>query len=422
MTSRPARPQRTLALFGGGGFSEGKSSLSLERWLLGLCPSREPRICFVPTASGDSEGYIDQFYSAFRALPCAPEVLRLFRREVADLEAFVLRQELIFVGGGSTVNLLAVWRAHGLDKILAKAYRAGVVLSGVSGGTLCWLAGGLTDSFGPLRALKDGLGLVKGVSACPHYGEVERRERYRSAVRSGGLAQGYGIEDDVAVRLVNGTLIEAVAERAEAKAWRVELKGGKLDEREVSVRLLREAAVRGGTASTRVVREAGTTRVVAGPASGPRRAVYTDGACSGNPGPGGWAWAVPDDVYAAGFAAHTTNQRMEIQAVLEALRVLDGPLVVVSDSTYVVNCFKQGWYKTWRKNGWRNSQRRPVANRDLWEPLIELATSRDVTFRWVKGHGADAMNDLVDRLAVAAGQSQSACRGHVSDLVGSARP
>ena len=101
---------------------------------------------------------------------------------------------------------------------------------------------------------------------------------------------------------------------------------------------------------------------------------------------------------------HTTNQRMEITAALEALRALPDPLEVVSDSTYVVNCFKQRWHDGWRSNGWRNSQKKPVANRDLWEPFIALALERDVTFRWVKGHGTDRMNHLVNELAVEAAQ------------------
>ena len=107
-----------------------------------------------------------------------------------------------------------------------------------------------------------------------------------------------------------------------------------------------------------------------------RIVVYTDGACSGNPGPGGWAWAVAGGSFASGAVPHTTNQRMEITAALEAIRALPGPLEVVSDSTYVVNCFKQRWHDGWRANGWRNSQKKPVANRDLWEPFIELALER----------------------------------------------
>jgi ribonuclease HI len=137
--------------------------------------------------------------------------------------------------------------------------------------------------------------------------------------------------------------------------------------------------------------------------------VYTDGACSGNPGPGGWGWAVAPDGQPSGSGgeASTTNQRMELTAVLEALRALtagesDTSIEIVSDSTYVVNCFRDGWWKNWERNGWRNSKRQPVSNDDLWRPLLELYKASDVGFRWVKGHSGDPMNDLVDALAVAA--------------------
>lgn len=140
---------------------------------------------------------------------------------------------------------------------------------------------------------------------------------------------------------------------------------------------------------------------------------YTDGACLGNPGPGGWAWAVPDGPFASGAEAHTTNQRMEVQAALEAVRALDGPLVVVSDSTYVVNCFRDRWWEGWLARGWMNKARKPVANRDLWEPLIEAvrADPGRVAFRWVKGHSDDPANDLVDRLAVEAARTQAGRTG-----------
>ncbi len=130
---------------------------------------------------------------------------------------------------------------------------------------------------------------------------------------------------------------------------------------------------------------------------------FTDGACRGNPGPGGWAWAVLDGPQGSGHDPATTNQRMEVRAAYEAVRALSGPLVVVSDSTYVVNCFKNSWWTGWRARGWLNSAKKPVANRDLWEPLIDLVEERgDVTFRWVKGHSGHPMNDLVDQLAVEA--------------------
>jgi len=131
--------------------------------------------------------------------------------------------------------------------------------------------------------------------------------------------------------------------------------------------------------------------------------VYTDGACKGNPGPGGWAWVVPDGPSDAGAESPTTNQRMEIRAAFEAVRTLDGPLEVRSDSTYVVKCFTDRWWSGWIARGWRNSQRQPVANRDLWEPFVDLVRSRgDVQFVWVKGHAGDRWNDLADQLAVEA--------------------
>ena len=148
-------------------------------------------------------------------------------------------------------------------------------------------------------------------------------------------------------------------------------------------------------------------------AGGVATVVYTDGACSGNPGPGGWAWAIPDGRWASGVEARSTNQRMEIMAVLDALRTLDGPLRVVSDSTYVVNCFRDRWWEGWLRRGWVNSQRKPVANRDLWEPLIELYRARagEIEFAWVKGHSGDRWNDVVDVLAVEAARTQRPASG-----------
>lgn len=134
--------------------------------------------------------------------------------------------------------------------------------------------------------------------------------------------------------------------------------------------------------------------------------VYTDGACSGNPGPGGWAWATDRDTWASGSEPASTNQRMEIRAALEAVTALTGPLIVVSDSTYVVNCFRDRWWEGWLDRDWINSQKKPVANRDLWEPLVHAVIERgDVAFHWVKGHSGHEMNDFVDHLAVMASLS-----------------
>ncbi len=129
--------------------------------------------------------------------------------------------------------------------------------------------------------------------------------------------------------------------------------------------------------------------------------VFTDGACLGNPGPGGWAYAKEGNASRSGGEPRTTNQRMELTAVLRALEDLEGPIEIYSDSTYVVNCFNQKWYVGWMRKGWRNSKGDPVANRDLWEPLLDLylKSPTSYSFHWVKGHSGVAGNELVDELA-----------------------
>ncbi len=136
---------------------------------------------------------------------------------------------------------------------------------------------------------------------------------------------------------------------------------------------------------------------------------YTDGACSGNPGPGGWAWATSKTEYDSGAESPTTNQRMEIMAAwraVERFTETHSSIEIVSDSNYVVKCFNDEWHVGWNKRGWKNSAGKPVANQDLWKPFIELVLSHgNVTFTWVKGHSGHDMNDFVDALAVAAIQN-----------------
>ncbi len=135
--------------------------------------------------------------------------------------------------------------------------------------------------------------------------------------------------------------------------------------------------------------------------------IYTDGACSGNPGPGGWAAIVIDggrERELSGGETSTTNQRMELRGAIEGLRALEGcrEVALHSDSAYVVNCFRDKWYVRWRQNGWRNAQRKPVENRDLWETLIALAERHHVSWHKVAGHSGDPLNERADRLARAA--------------------
>jgi peptidase E len=227
----------TIVAMGGGGFSD--DDALLDDYLLSLVPARSPKVCFVPTASGDAEGYVQRFLDAFPGSRAEASVLPLFFREQAELRAHVLAQDVIYVGGGSTANLLAVWRVHGLDVVLVDAVGAGVVLAGLSAGMNCWFEASVTDSFGPtLQPLHDGLGLLAG-SACPHYdGEAQRRPTYLDLVGSGRLPGGHAADDGCALVFRDGVLAEAVASRPGARAFRVERQGDRAVEHPLPARLL----------------------------------------------------------------------------------------------------------------------------------------------------------------------------------------
>ena len=224
---------------GGGGFSDDDDNGLLDDHLLSLVSSRSPKVCFVPTASGDADSYVERFLAAFPSSRADTSVLRLFVREPVDLRTHVLAQDIVYVGGGNTANLLAVWRVHGLDEVLAEAVQAGVILAGLSAGMNCWFEGSVTDSFGPtLQALPDGLGLLPG-SACPHYdGEAERRPTYLDLIGSGRLPGGYAADDGCALVFRDGVLDEAVASRSSAGAFRVTQEGDRAVEHRLPVRLL----------------------------------------------------------------------------------------------------------------------------------------------------------------------------------------
>lgn len=199
-------------------------NLLLDEFVLSLARSEHPGVCFVPTASGDAEGYVACFYRAFATLDCRPTDLQLFQRTTSDLASFVLAQDVIYVGGGSTANLLAIWRAHGLDRILRRAWKQGVVLCGVSAGMNCWFEESVTDSFdvGRLAPLRDGLGLLKG-SCCPHFdGEPQRRPAFRRLVGASELADGWAADDGAALVFTGENLTEAVASRPDVSGYRVQ--------------------------------------------------------------------------------------------------------------------------------------------------------------------------------------------------------
>lgn len=228
-----------IIALGGGGFSMEPDEPRLDDYILSHARRSPARVCFLPTASGDSNDYVVRFYEAFPATRCIATHLPLFRRTHPDLRAHVLAQDVIYVGGGNTANMLAVWRAHGLDAILREAWSSGVVLCGLSAGSLCWYEGGVTDSFGPsLAPIADGLGLLAG-SHCPHYdGEAERRPAYHRAVASGALPAGIAADDGVALRYQGTELVEVVSSRPEARAWRVTRRGDDAHEEAIVPRLL----------------------------------------------------------------------------------------------------------------------------------------------------------------------------------------
>lgn len=196
-----------------------------------------PRVCFLATASGDAATYIANFYAAFARRSEASH-LALFARTVEDVEAFLLDQDVIYVGGGNTENMLAVWRVHGVDAALRRAWDAGIVLAGLSAGSLCWFEAGTTDSYGPtLRAMSSGLGFLPG-SHAPHYdGEPVRRPEYHKLIAA-GMPGGWAIDDGAAIHFEGTEPAETVSSRPEARAYRVEFLDGNVVETVLPTRYL----------------------------------------------------------------------------------------------------------------------------------------------------------------------------------------
>src|SRR2546427_7581377 len=221
---------------GGGSFSVEPEESLLDAYVLDLSGKPRPRICFVPTASGDSSVYITKFYEAFGDRAAATH-LGLFGRPRTDVGAVLTSQDIIYVGGGNTANMLAVWRVHGVDRMLREAWERGVILTGVSAGMICWFEAGVTDSFGPLAALRDGLGLLSG-SACPHYdGETDRRPTYQSLVGA-GFPEGYAADDGAALHFVGTALETCVAGWPGARVYRVAVAGEAVVETPLPIRVL----------------------------------------------------------------------------------------------------------------------------------------------------------------------------------------
>lgn len=222
------RKGQIIAL-GGGGFSMEPEKPLLDEYILRQSNVDNPKICFLPTASGDSKDYISRFYSFFEKQPCQPPHLSLFNPPTRDIEKFLLDKDIIYVGGGNTKNLLALWKEWSIDSILKKVWEEGGVLAGISAGSICWFEEGVTDSFGDGLEPMKCLGFLKG-SNCPHYdGEQERRQAFQSFVLSRKMKAGIATDDGVAVHFIGEEMKKIVSSRPHAKAYWVENDSNKIE-------------------------------------------------------------------------------------------------------------------------------------------------------------------------------------------------
>jgi dipeptidase E len=218
-----SRPRQILAM-GGGGFSMEAGNALLDDHVLSLTGAERPRVCFLPTASGDADHYIVRFYRAFPAGRCEPSHVSLFRRDggASDIAGHLLAQDLVYVGGGSVISLLGAWAAHGIDVMLRAAWEAGVVMTGLSAGSLCWFSNGVTAFHGEPKPVR-GLGLLPWSNAV-HYCDEKRREAFRMAVAD-GMPPGYGTGDGAALHFVGTELARVVGSRPKARAYWVDATG-----------------------------------------------------------------------------------------------------------------------------------------------------------------------------------------------------
>jgi len=221
--------QRQIIAIGGGGFYRDSENLALEKYVTQQTGVESPRVAFVPTASGEPDHYLSSFYAAFLKLGCRPSVLTFFKR-TPELRSFLLDQDVIYVGGGNTKTLLAVWRDWGVTEILREAWESGVVLTGVSAGAICWFEQGLTDSFSDELRPLDCLGFLPG-SCCPHYdGEAQRRPSYHKLLASGEINAGVAIEDWTGVHFIGKELHRVIASKRGARAYSMRAVYGSVQE------------------------------------------------------------------------------------------------------------------------------------------------------------------------------------------------
>jgi len=226
--------KRIIAI-GGGAFSAKTPRPAFDRWLLAQTGKRRPKVCFIPTACGDNAAMIRRIEATLKRLGARPTTLALYAAPTEDFTRLLSRQDLIFVGGGNTYNMLALWRLWKLDAAVRRAYERGVILSGSSAGGLCWFTSGLTDSFPGRFDRMSCLGWLRG-SFTPHFdGEGGRQPVFRRMIKSGKLPAGYAVDDAVALEFVDGRLVRAVSSRRSAGVIHIRRSGRKLIETSLEV-------------------------------------------------------------------------------------------------------------------------------------------------------------------------------------------
>jgi dipeptidase E len=237
--------RRQIVAFGGGGFSMERDNTLLDDYVLGLAEGERPRVCFLPTASGDADHYIVRFYRAFDANRCEPSHVSLFRRDggASDIHEHILSSDIVYVGGGSVVSLLGAWRAHGLDTTLRLAWEQGTVMCGVSAGSLCWFASALSAFHGAPQ-LVEGLGLLPH-SNCVHFDcERDREGAFRRHLLE-GMCAGYAAEDGAALHFSGTKLSRVVTSRPKARAFRMRrTDSGRIDRRALPTEYLGKPTLR----------------------------------------------------------------------------------------------------------------------------------------------------------------------------------
>ncbi len=212
--------QKHIVAIGGGGFSRRNCSFLIEKYILSLSDKDYPRICFLPTATGDDDSYIVRFYSLFNSFNCLPSHVVFFNRTI-DLKEHILKQDIIFVGGGNTKSMLAIWNDWGMNNILQEAYNNGTIMSGVSAGAICWFTNGITDSWEKNLNIIDCLDFIKG-TCCPHYDEEESRIPYVKKILTANLINNcVAIEGGSALHFIDGKPYKNISFRDKKNSYNV---------------------------------------------------------------------------------------------------------------------------------------------------------------------------------------------------------